>query len=433
MTSLSRKIWYSSAALSALLASSAAFSSETVRVDTQIHEIGIPGPGSVTTVYTVQSMVDGRVYTASPENPASADAIAELHRLAQRSDRNPVHLTILQDGADESIIGVTEMSDAEARAYHQEHGSLALAAAQAESTENLKLDVPAPAYTPLAIQEANRENYSPTVFATMADAQRLFNAERPLRHKSQCHERAMVWAYDWWQHESTKSMKVMMFFTRKFQNTYLRVTKHWYGTSVEPYDWWYHTAPYVYVGNEEVVIDREFTDRPMLLNEWSHFFLSEFIHRWTTVLREQNPNRIRNGHLVNSDDEYITFNPDSEHTGYGWEDTDYAIPAVERLSQTQTKCRVMSNYRELDDQSRSRDEWCMVRKLPMYYHQPQSFQMHDCDPTRDSDPRRSSERLSDGRLRYPCRPMKLYNFDEQILERFQSSASQRDPDPITGR
>jgi hypothetical protein len=178
------------------------------------------------------------------------------------------------------------------------------------------------------------QNYQPTVFHDMGTVNSIFSSSPKLPEHSQCHQRAMYWTRSWYNQRSVYSMKVMMFYTERYRKTFIR--KHWYGD--ETYKWWYHTAPFVYFqdqdGNyQEIVLDRQFCDTPLTLDQWTHYFLAE--------------------------------------EGPGWSNADYK-PS---LSMQDTHCRVMHSYAEYSSQNGY--DWCMVRKFPMYYMQPNAIEALD--------------------------------------------------------
>jgi hypothetical protein len=219
---------------------------------------------------------------------------------------------------------------------------------------------------PAAIVEFEQYGYHPTILNSMGDAHQLFALERPLKHSSQCHQRAMVWTYDLYRARGTQSMKVIMFYTEKLRKTYTK--KGFFGT--KPYKWWYHTAPYVYVGDQEVVLDSEFMRSEVSLDEWTNHFIGQ-----------------------------ETLNYTDNHS-------------APRLGPDATLCHVMKRYQEYSNQNGQ--DWCMVRKFPMYYMQPNSVEALDCNPSRDKD--------QAGR---PCFHRVLAGFDPNFLKNAYSGAPQR--------
>lgn len=356
---------------------------------------------------------NGRVYTVD----ASQRALIESLRQKLRSHA-PLHLQIKED---EEIVGFTELSPAESKTYSDPVGPLTAEQFEAGegmtgASESMRVDSSG---VPAAMQEARRMGFQPTVLSSMDEAWALFRSARTdLDDDSQCHNRALVWSYEWARTQNVRSMKVMMFFTRKFQNTYPRKTV----LGIKPYKWWYHTAPYVYVGNQEIVLDRQFLKRPVTLDQWSHYFLSEIIDRSTFVLRETLE---RNGTRVRSDNAIIGgcfLDPDCLVRMDG-----KPVYMAERLTPAQTVCKVLTNYREADSYAVQGNEWCAVRKLPMYYYQPETFQRFDCDPTRDPAPKRPATRLRDGRLKFPCLHQELRGFDYDAVKRaYENAVIKRD-------
>jgi hypothetical protein len=363
-------------------------------LDTEL--VRIEKPHGAITVYSLYSTRDGRVLTVDPTDPGNRNLVAKLDDLIAADTRRPVHLVI--QGEDE-VIGLTEMSPSEAKLYSDDLSHLPDSALRAEidgdapavrnSNAANSFEGPAPA----AMDEARASGYEPTVLGSMAEAERLFSEEAPLQHDSQCHERAMIWAVDMYKSRRINSMKVMMFYSKRFQNTYIRVGRpDRIFKQIKPYKWWYHTAPFVYVGSQEIVLDSEFLKQPVTLDQWTHYFLSEFISEYSNVLQDQNPQHDWRGYLTTKDGDVIKWN-------------DHPIPLAPRLTEEQTKCRVMERYQnifEFEGDEGHDPSWCMVRKLPMYYFDPQSFEMRDCNPETDHAST-SSARFPDGRFRVACK------------------------------
>jgi len=80
------------------------------------------------------------------------------------------------------------------------------------------------------------------------------------------------------------------------------------------FHWWFHVAPFVLINGEEYVIDPRFFDKPVDMQTWSNFFMPS--------------------HPV---------------------------------------CKTLSNYRNYKEY----DEYCYLRKLPMYYFEPTEVEGRD--------------------------------------------------------
>lgn len=107
-------------------------------------------------------------------------------------------------------------------------------------------------------------SYIPTTIASMSIAKRYQREARYNSKDSQCFNRAMVWAYEWWRKHSLKSNKILIFFTRSYIRKY-------------NFEWWFHIAPYVHIWDEgkvvERVIDVKYTNRPHTFQDWANKFL----------------------------------------------------------------------------------------------------------------------------------------------------------------
>ncbi len=110
-----------------------------------------------------------------------------------------------------------------------------------------------------------KKDYEPSVLTSEANIINLFNSMRKDSAKrSQCHNRAHVWAYELKQKFNLKSLKRFMFYTRRYIREY-------------HYKWWYHVAPSTLLDKEstveERVLDPRFTMGPLKLNEWASLFM----------------------------------------------------------------------------------------------------------------------------------------------------------------
>jgi hypothetical protein len=327
---------------------------------------------------------DGRVYTT-----------IDKHIARRLKDAVKTHEVLSLVTSDDEIIGFNELSKSEKESYTSPlAGSNArefLPDAAPALASDLNTILPgthlksekddgdaAPA--PRSLTEARSMGFEPTVLASMADAQRLYDSERALEHSSQCHERAMVWAYDMYTSRGVKSMKTVMFFTEQFRSRYGTRSNGFFGPSFKPYKWWYHTAPFVYVGNQEIVLDQEFRPGPEQIDTWTYWFTTEAAR-------------------------YAGVTP----------------PSLESA-----KCQEITKYSPLANGQPMgySGQDCLLRKLPMYYMMPASFAANDCDPSRENAPGRSGY-LNDGRPKYPCYREVLTGFQKWTIERAYDNAHGR--------
>lgn len=107
--------------------------------------------------------------------------------------------------------------------------------------------------------------FNPTVFNSVAHAQSYFNTmDSQTKDDSQCYNRAHGWAYDLWSQYRINSLKIFIFFTRRYIREY-------------DYKWWFHVSPMVLVGsqgrNYEYVMDRSFTRGPVEVRTWTDIFM----------------------------------------------------------------------------------------------------------------------------------------------------------------
>lgn len=100
--------------------------------------------------------------------------------------------------------------------------------------------------------------FEPTVVST-EQLRTIFKHLNPyMRRKSECSDRAHVWASDEFQRSGTKSEKVFLLLT----DTYIRTHR---------YKWWFHVAPvFTTTAGQKMVTDFQFLDRPVTFNEWKN-------------------------------------------------------------------------------------------------------------------------------------------------------------------
>jgi len=116
-----------------------------------------------------------------------------------------------------------------------------------------------------ALNEQKVDEYYPTVFRSRQEAQTYFNTmDNQTKDDSQCYNRAHGWAYDLFNQYRINSLKIFLFFTRRYIREY-------------DYKWWFHVSPMTLVGdrgyNTEYVIDRSFTQGPVEVQAWTNIFM----------------------------------------------------------------------------------------------------------------------------------------------------------------
>lgn len=105
----------------------------------------------------------------------------------------------------------------------------------------------------------------PTVLPNMGQAQTLFNTmDNATKDESQCYNRAHGWAYDMFTQYNIYSIKIFIFYTKRYIREY-------------DYKWWFHTTPGVLLstnqGITEMVMDRSFTTGPVTVKGWTDIFM----------------------------------------------------------------------------------------------------------------------------------------------------------------
>jgi hypothetical protein len=91
------------------------------------------------------------------------------------------------------------------------------------------------------------------------EIKQIFSRMNPyISRKSECSDRAHVWAWDEFQQSGTKSEKAFLFLT----NAYIVRNR---------YKWWFHVAPmYTTTSGQKMVLDYQFLDRPVTFTEWKN-------------------------------------------------------------------------------------------------------------------------------------------------------------------
>jgi len=108
-------------------------------------------------------------------------------------------------------------------------------------------------------------SFEPTVLATEVDVNNLFSKlKRGANSWSQCYNRAHVWSYESKVNQSVDTMKVFVFYTRKYIREY-------------DFEWWFHVSPFTYVSGieraEERVLDYRFSKAPVTMKKWTDLFM----------------------------------------------------------------------------------------------------------------------------------------------------------------
>lgn len=118
---------------------------------------------------------------------------------------------------------------------------------------------------PSQTEESFASEYQPSVLSSNDQAMNIFrNMKRGWSSSSQCYNRAHVWVYESKNNFALNSMKVFMFYTRKYIRQY-------------NFGWWFHVAPFTYIqegeGTVEKVLDPRFTRGPLLMKSWTDVFM----------------------------------------------------------------------------------------------------------------------------------------------------------------
>lgn len=118
----------------------------------------------------------------------------------------------------------------------------------------------------LKILENNPVPFEATVLPSYQAANELFHRlDNNYVRRSECTDRAHVWAYDEFKKNGVNSNKIFIFFTASYINR-------------NNFKWWFHVAPLVKVNENGKIVDRvldyQFMDRPSTVKEWSDLQVS---------------------------------------------------------------------------------------------------------------------------------------------------------------
>lgn len=102
--------------------------------------------------------------------------------------------------------------------------------------------------------------YDPSVVTSSEGFAAFTRMRRNYQNESQCYNRAHIWAYEEYKRTGLKSLKVFMFFTRKYIRNY-------------NFYWWFHVTPAVQTADGIRTLDRRYTKGLLNLHTWSNIFV----------------------------------------------------------------------------------------------------------------------------------------------------------------
>ena len=114
-------------------------------------------------------------------------------------------------------------------------------------------------------ETSQAEKMIPTVIPNWSAALKIWQGmNRSYKSKTECSDRAHVWAYEEWRKHSLNSTKTFLFFT----NTYIRAYR---------FNWWFHVSPSALISeygkNVEHIFDRRYASIPLHLKQWTDIFM----------------------------------------------------------------------------------------------------------------------------------------------------------------
>lgn len=127
-----------------------------------------------------------------------------------------------------------------------------------------KLTQQAPLFTPqmdnkFLLEEA--PGFEPSIVADSEIPAIFKRMNQFMRRKSECSDRAHVWAWDEHKVSGINSQKAFLFLT----DTYIKRNR---------YKWWFHVAPmYTTASGKQMVMDGQFLDRPVTFTQWKNLLV----------------------------------------------------------------------------------------------------------------------------------------------------------------
>lgn len=159
-----------------------------------------------------------------------------------RGEKGEPHLVKFNSGAVEFV----EQDQVEKLAEFESRLEVKTLSHSSIENKSLLLEDPAFEPTPVADKELK------TIFERM---------NQFIRRKSECSDRAHVWAWDEFERSGTKSEKAFLFLT----DTYIKRHR---------YKWWFHVAPmFTTSSGKKMVMDKQFLDRPVTFTQWKNLLV----------------------------------------------------------------------------------------------------------------------------------------------------------------
>lgn len=136
-------------------------------------------------------------------------------------------------------------------------------------------------------------NYEPTSVTSYDEATKMFKyLKKRSKWFTQCFNRAHVWSKQMYDRNQVDSMKVFIFYTKKYR----REIKG---------KWWFHVAPMIDINGNYYVMDKEFTRQPTALKDWEYIF--------TKKMNKKGLKGYRCSVIRNIKEYYDTYNQNNEY------------------------------------------------------------------------------------------------------------------------
>lgn len=217
------------------------------------------------------------------------------------------------------------------------------------------------------------ENFQVTDFKSMEQLTSYWNTMKGKRwlkeSTTNCYDRAHVWSYELYKNFKIHSKKIIIHYSDKYMN--------------ELDDGWsWHVAPLVTLNGVEMVLDRQFMDKPITKKEWLAHFTKYAIDKLE---------RKRKDLVIEINNAQWKIDKIRRDEGKFWwgSISSYKEDIREKMAELASwglsydkpatfSCKPIRNIEEMDyptltykkdkEKNKNQIEWCYVQEMSMYYH-----------------------------------------------------------------
>lgn len=204
------------------------------------------------------------------------------------------------------------------------------------------------------------EGFQATNFNSMEELMpiwRSIKGKRYLKNKTNCYDRAHAWSYDLHKQYGILTKKMIIHFSARYMDELNG-------------GWSWHVAPMVTVNGEDVVLDKQFFDRPVPRAEWIAFFIKHGVQK-LEYERTKLVNKIKNAQWkideIRADRGRWYWGSASSYRSDIYEyRRDLRKLGLSETEPASITCKRISHIEELDYAPNS--AWCFTQEASMYYH-----------------------------------------------------------------